>query len=94
MWSFLTAIMMMGMPQAEVVDGVWRRDDGANIIPLTYEEGFPMIYIPYEGEPLLRWSIGFDGFEGTQIEYVVHHQKFDGLSHKQKKTLTEYEWNL
>lgn len=72
MWSFLTAIMMMGgVSQAEVVDGVWRRDDGAKfIIPLTYEEGFPMIYIPYEGEPLLRWSNWVDGLEGTQIEYV------------------------
>ena len=71
MWSLFATMFLGNISHAEVVDGIWRRDDGAKfMIPITYEDGFPIIYVPYEGEPLLRWSNWVDGMEGTQIEYL------------------------
>ena len=67
----LLSILLLQTAYSETIDGVWRRDDGARFIfPMTHEEEFPMVYIPYEGEPVLRWGKWVDGLEGTQLSYT------------------------
>jgi hypothetical protein len=56
---------------ADDIEGIWRRDDGARfIIPFTHGDGFPLVYIPYEGEAELRWSQWVPGMDGTQVSYT------------------------
>ena len=73
-FRYLAAFCMLWLTSeayADDIEGIWRRDDGARfIIPFTHLDGFPLIYIPYEGKPELRWSEWVPGMDGTQVSYT------------------------